>query len=435
MTGTWLGRIGRRRVWGLALAVLAAGLAGCGGGSGDSEASVRLVNVSNGYAALDLYVDDAKRASAVAQGAASGYATATAGSAVSTVLTNTGSTTALSSVSRTLTKDTPYTLVAHGWAGALKVAQLQDDVSAAASGKAKLLVMNLGSDAGSVDVYLTGEAESLDDAVAIATGVAAGGSAGHVTVGSGSYRLRVTGSGDKTDLRLDASGLTLGSTQVASLLLTPASGGVLLNGTLLVQQGSASALANTQARARVVAAVGGNGKVTAQLGGTTVASALTAPSVGAYARITGGASVPVVLSVSGSAVTVPNQALAAGGDYTLLVWGPAAAPQLTVISDDNRLPTSTSQAKLRLVNGVNGLGAGLDLEADFSALATNVAEGRASAYSLVTASTAMRLEVKSPLTSTALYSLTDARIDAKSLYTVFMLGDASAPQPLLRRER
>lgn len=433
--GTWQDRLGRWMARGMASALVALGLAACGGGSESGNASLRLVNASNGYAALDLYVDDAKRASAVAQGAVSGYASVSADTAVSTMLTNAGSTTALSSVSRTLGKDTAYSLVAHGWAGALKVALLQEDVAAAASGKAKLLVMNLGSDAGAVDVYLTGSAESLDDAVAIAGSVAAGGSAGHVTLGAGSYRLRVTGAGDKADLRLDVGGLALGSTQVATLLLTPATGGVLLNGTLLVQQGTATALANTQARARVVAAVGGNGKVTATLGGTTVASALTAPGVGAYGLITGGASVPVVLSVNGSAVTVPNQALAAGGDHTLLVWGSAAAPQLTVLSDDNRLPTSTTQARLRLVNGLNGLGAGLDLEADFSALATNVAEGSASAYGLVNASTAMRLEVKSPLSGTALYTLTDAKIDAKSLYTVFMLGDGSAPQALLRRER
>lgn len=433
--GTWIDRGRPWWAWVAVLGLVAAGLAGCGGGSEGRQASLRLVNAAQGYAALDLYVDDARRATAVARGTASGYAAVTAGSAVSTVLTSAGSTTALSTVSRTLTRDTPYTLVAHGWAGALKVALLQDDVAAAASGKAKLLVMNLGTDAGALDVYLTGEAESLDDAVAVAGSVAAGGTAGHLTLGAATYRLRVTGAGDKSDLRLDVSGVALASTQVATLLLTPATGGVLVDGHLLVQQGSATALANTRARARVVAAVGGNGRVSASLAGTPVASALTAPGVGGYTLVASGNAVPLVLSVNGSAVAVPAPALPAGGDHTLLVWGPAAAPQLAVLSDDNRLPTGSSQARLRLVNGLSGPGAGLDLEADFSAVAGNVAAGTASAYGLVNASTAMRLEVKSPLSANPLYSLTDARIDARGVYTVFMLGDAAGPQALLRRER
>jgi len=433
--GSWMRRALRWMAWGGWIGLVAGGLAGCGGGTDSGRASLRLVNASHGYAALDLYVDDSRRASAVARGAASDYAAVAAGQAVSTVLTQAGSTTALSTVSRTLAEDTAYALVAHGWAGALRVTLVQEDVAAAASGRAKLRVMNLGSDPGALDVYLTGDAESLDDAVPLAAGVEAGGSTSHLTLGAGSYRLRVTAAGNRQDLRLDVSGLSLGSTQVANLLLTPATGGVLVNAALLVQRGSTTALPNRWARARVVAALSGNARVTAAVAGSTVASALTAPSVGGYGLVTGGDNLPVQLSVDDRVVTVPNQALAAGGDHTLLVWGPAAAPQLAVLTDDNRLPTGSTQARVRLVNGLHGAGVGLGLEVDFSALAVNIAEGTASPYGLVNASSAMRLEVKSPLSATPLYTLTEARIDARSLYTVFMLGEAGAPQPLLRRER
>ncbi len=412
-------------------------LAACGGGDddGDGAAQLRLLNASTGYAALDLYVDDTLKNSAVAYGTQGAYVDVGTTDSLGTVITSNGSGTALSSSSRSFVKNVAYTLVAYGWQGALKTALIEESSSAAASGKSALTVLNLAPDAGTVDVYVTGSDETLDDATAVATGVAGSASVSGISLGVGSFRLRVTGSGDKSDLRLDVPGLVLASTQVATLILTPGPGGVLVNGLLAVQKGSVTALANPQARARVVAAVSGNGKVTATVNGSVLASAATSPSIGAYTLIAGSATAPVVLSVNGTALSVAAQAMPAGGDYTLLVWGDATAPQVTLIADDNRLPTVTSNAKLRLVHGVAGLDAPLTLTADFSAVAGNVAQGQASAWAQVPASTAMRIEVSSPLSTTPLYALTDASIAAKGLYTVFMLGDSSAPQAVLRKDR
>ncbi|MDT7833888.1 DUF4397 domain-containing protein [Aquabacterium sp. OR-4] len=413
------------------------GLAACGGGDSDDNGAghLRLLNASTGYASLDLYVDDSVKNSAVTYGTQGAYVDVGTSDSLSTVITSTGSTTALSSSSRSFVKDVSYTLVAYGWQGALKTALIEESTSAADSGKSALTVLNLASDAGTVDVYVTGSDESLDDATAIASGVAGGSSVSSISLGVGTFRLRVTGTGDKSDLRLDVQGLTLASTQVATLILTPGTGGVLVNGLLAVQKGSVTALSNSKARARVVAAVSGNGKVTAQINGSTLASSATSPSIGSYALIDGSATAPVVLAVNGTVVSVASQAMPAGGDYTLLVWGDAAAPQITLITDDNRLPSVTSNAKLRLVHGVAGLAVPLTLTADFSAVASNVSQGQASAWANVAASSTMRIEVSSPLSTTPLYSLTDASILAKGLYTVFMLGDSVTPQAVLRKDR
>ena len=55
------------------------------------------------------------------------------------------------------------------------------------------------------------------------------------------------------------------------------------------------------------------------------------------------ASVPVTLTVNGAAVPVREFDLAAGADYTLLVWSNAAGAQTSLIVDDNRLPSSGRQ--------------------------------------------------------------------------------------------
>jgi hypothetical protein len=180
------------------------GLAACGGKDSEDSgtARIRLLNASTAYASLDFYIDDSKKTSAVSYGAVGDYVSVGT-SSLSTVITSAGSSSALSTTGRTLTKDTAYTVVAYGWQGAMRTALLEEDASAADSGKAKLMVLNSAPDAGSLDIYLTGSDESLDSASAVASGVAGGGTVGYTSVSAGTYRLRITAAGDKTDLRLE----------------------------------------------------------------------------------------------------------------------------------------------------------------------------------------------------------------------------------------
>ena len=296
------------------------------------------------------------------------------------------------------------------------------------------MVLNTAPDAGTLDVYLTGSDESLDNASPVAASVAGGGTVGYTSITAGTYRLRVTAAGDKTDLRLDVGGVTLASTQVATMIITPGPSGVLVHALLELQQGAVSQFNNNLARARVVASVAGNGKVTASIGGITLLSNGTSPTIGNYGSFIASNSALQVV-VNGTPVLVSSPTVAAGTDLTLMVWGDASAPQLTVITDDNRLPTVSTNTKLRLVHGVSGLTDPLTLTADFSVIAPSVALGSASAYGNVTGGTTLRLDVTSPLSTTALYSLSDATLTARSLYTLYMLGDAAHPSAALRKER
>ena len=77
----------------------------------------------------------------------------------------------------------------------------------------------------------------------------------------GTYRIRVTGAGNPSDLRLDIPQVILLNQRVATVILTPTAGGTLANGSVLIEQGSDgtgglySATPNTNARVRLVAAV------------------------------------------------------------------------------------------------------------------------------------------------------------------------------------
>lgn len=418
----------------LLLSATVALIGGCGGASDDDAATVRVINASTNYGALDLYVDDTLRSAAIAYGQTSGYIGFEEGSHTTT-LTRTGSTTALSSVSRTLSSDYGTTVIAYQADGSLKTAQLSDSESAPSSGRAKLLVFNASPDAGSVDVYLSGSSDTLDNATLVASSVSAGSSSGsYTTVGSGTYRLRIAAAGSTTDLRLDAASMTLDSQGVYALVVTPTSGGVLVNSLLVRQGGAITQLDTDLARVRLVSAVTSSGTVGAAFNGSTLATSVASPAIGSYALVKAGSATPTI-SVNGASLSTAAITLAAGSDSTLLVWGPAASASLSVIGDDNRLPASSTSAKIRLIHGASINSNPLTLTANYSAVAENIALGAASTPTSVTAGSSTTIEVSDTTLSTALYSVSDVTLSARGVYTVFMLGSGSSVTGALRKER
>ncbi len=419
--------------WGLSVAA-AALLAACGGGGDSSTAQMRLLNASIGYAALDMSVDSTTVNSAVAYAAAGSYADVKTSATGTEIQSNSvGST--LASSTPTLAAGSHYAMIAYGSAGSLQTTLLQEDQEAPASGKSKLLVLNLAPDAGSMDVYVTGADETLDTASTVAAGIAAGSGSGYVSLNSGTFRVRLTAAGSKSDVRLDIPSITLPSAGVSTLVLTGSTGGVLVNGIQLIQQGATTNFPNTTARARLVAAVGGSALVSGSVGQTALMPTSVAPTIGDYTTLTAGAA-DLSVYVNGQLMSFAKPTLVAGNDYTLMVWGTAANPQLSVLTDDNRLPTSpTTTAKIRLVNGVASAATGLTLNVDYSALASNVVAGTASTAQTTPASTSALLTVTSPSSTTPVYSLSDLGITAGYVYTVFVMGDSTAMVGSLRRER
>lgn len=96
----------------------------------------------------------------------------------------------------------------------------------------------------------------------------------------------------------------------------------------------------------------------------------------------------------------------------------------------------SNKARLRLEHGANSLpDSGLSLVADFSALADDVGYASASSYSALGSGGAQQIDVTSPLSSTALFTVTDPSLQADGVYTVFMLDGGSAPAGVLRKDR
>lgn len=418
----------------LCLVTIVAGLlTACGDFGALDDTRLRLVNAtSDGYELLDLYVDGKREIAAVPVGAASGY-TGLDADTYTLALARSGSSTLLAASQGTLGDGTDHTLVAYGGVGRLRTVLLRDDEDEPDSGKVKLRLLNGAADAGAVDVYLTDPADPIDDASPVAAGVAVDALSAYDTINSGSYRLRVTAAGDRDDVRLDVPLVTLASRQVATLLVTGTPGGVLVNAALVAQGGTLMVLPNPQARVRVVGAIASPAQVSVAAGAVPLATAQASPQVGVYALVPAG-TVPLTVAVGGTPVVAPNLVAAAGADLSVLVYGSTSAPLVTVIADDNRRPTVATSAKLRLLHAVDGLDETMTLSVGFTPLAT-AGFGAASPPALRTAGAGQVLQVTSPTPPSVKYELTDLTLDAGGIYSVFMLGSASALAPLLVRER
>jgi hypothetical protein len=414
-------------------------IAGCGGGGSTTSSSVRFVNATYGVGALDFYIEDTKQASSVGADAASGYTSFDPGTYY-TKLKKSGSNTVLLQNSITYEKDSSYSVIAWGRDGAVKVASLDDNADAPSSGIAKVRLFNAAPDVGNVDMYLTDSSSTLEGATTTASSVLTGSLSNYSELGKGSYRLRIVGSGDVNDVRLDVPSIALGDKERITVILQPSAGGVLAHAMAIVQGGSVSAYKNANARARLVASVSANGVGTAKVGTTTLAGSLTSPAVGSYALVPSG-SQTLLVQVNGATVSSSSTDFTAGADYTVLLFGDKTLAQMTLVTDDNRLPTTSGKAKMRLVHGATGYSS-LSLTVDSISVQTEVPYGTASTFSLASTNNGNALlEVLSPLSNTPLFTTarssgnTGVSVDAQGVYSVFMLGGNTEPRGILRKER
>ena len=245
-------------------------------------------------------------------------------------------------------------------------------------------VLDFAPEAGNLDVYVaaspvaaggtpTGYVGSFNTSVPQAIGL---------NESVGTYYVTVTASNNLADVRMLNMPVTMTSQQVATVSLTPASGGSLLDGSMLIQQGAFTTFRNTGTRVRLASAVSGaattvNATVTTA-GVTSPLDGGVAPQLGSYYVVP--ASSTLNVSVNGVAIAAPT-GLTPGGDMTLLVFGGPTAATASLIADDNRPPTNSALVKMRLINGITGnSGNVVTLVANGVALTTGVTPGTASAY-------------------------------------------------------
>jgi hypothetical protein len=416
-----------------AIATMGVALTACGNSNSSGDSSVRLANATLTHRSLDLLVSGVVASSATAFDAVGAYTAPTSG-VTALQVNDSGSATALAATTPSLSGGLHYTLLAYESGGVVKTAVLNEDYVVPAVGAAQIRIYDAAPDAGKLDVYITDNSVTslagLSATLNFTTGVVPTSSALQ-TESAGSYKIWVTGYSNPSDVRIVVPAVTVTSQQIATVVLTPAAGGVLLNGSTLIQQGAYSAARNTNARLRLASAVSGGAIVaasaTVSANTTTIDAGSAAPSFGYYSLVP--ASSTINVSVNSASVSAPSTTLTAGSDFTLLVYGGPTTAQATLIADDNRPPSDTTTTKLRMINGVTGSAGALTLTANNSLVANALAAGTASGYSPVALSTTLPTTLT--LTSASqpgsfLSSSTSALIPGV-VYTILAAGDTAQP--------
>jgi len=429
----------RRTVMGGAVAALALSACG-GGGSSSSTGSVRLLNATLNYTSLDLLVNGTVSQSGIAQDAISSYVSAATTGTVFQVNAG-GASNGLAAITPTLVANAQHILVALETSGTVSLVLIDENFDAPTSGSATLRVADYVLQAGKLDVYITTSA--VADATALAalspTGtLAPSASTGYVlsfTYGTGDYFVTLTGAGNPADIRIFNEPITLTSQEVATVIISPASGGLLVNAGFLVQQGSYTPFRSSTARVRVATSVTGNAvvAVSAVAGTTTVVDVgSVSPQLGSYVTVPADSTLQI--TVNGSSIAMPAGDLAAGGDYTILVSGSPGSATATLLTDDNRSSSDTTQAKLRLINAISGNASNLlTLTVNSITIASAIAPGTASGYATIPGSANnTNLVLYSNQHPGAYYSSSDFVFGAGGVYTVFATGDYSAPLLIVR---
>ncbi len=418
-------------------------LAGCGGGgsgSGSGNTQLRALNLTSDLPSVDLLTDDTVQFGALATENLAAYKGVESKEATLRVK-KAGDGATLLSGTYSLGKDQNYTAVIWGRETALRLNTLPENENndSIATGNSRVRMFNATTDSGAVDIFFTTATAELGDTAPTQASVGSGTLSGFREISAGTYRLRVTGVGDPTDVRLDVLNVVLAAKQHYNLVLTAGPGGVLLNGVLIQQQSNATISRNTKARVRLVAGVDTAGVVAVTVpssvtpAGGVLAAGQRSPSLGRYQLVDAGARA-VQVRINGSLVAGDALNFAAGADYTLLVTGTAAAPLVRLISDDNRLPSLTNRVKMRVVHGANGVDP-ITLSADFLALATEVPLGTASAYATTASGAAVRIDVTAPSAVAPLFERDSVNLQGQSVYTVFLLGGNATLQGVINKER
>lgn len=424
-------------------------LTACGGKGGGSSGptTIRAINLSSDLPSVDVFTDTTSRFAAQATSVLSSNIAFDSGTYTFNVK-KAGDGATLKTGAYSLAPDRHYTAVVWGRQTSLQLSTLPEDENTAdiSTGNARLRVFNATVDTGTVDVYLTSAGANVADVAATQSALTSGTLSGFKDVSAGTYRLVVTGEKNPNDIRLDIPAMAVTAQTYNTLVLTAGAGGVLVNGTLIAQQGAATSLKNGKARLRLAAGVNNQAGVSATYGGTTVSATALSPRVGGYVVVPANQAAALVVSVNGVAKSTTQQTFAEGGDYTVLAYGPDTGATVNVVAllDDNRLPSTTTRAKVRLVNGSDGAPP-LTLSLDFQPLQpTDIAVGSGSTYYAADATSASRIEISSPSAATALFSQTGSSTDRllqnQGIYTVFMLGGLNAngvpvPTGVFRKDR
>ncbi len=348
-------------------------LTACGSGNTNAiPANLRVVNDTTSD--LTVSLNGLATLTAASQ-VTSGYAAVLPSTYTLSVATPTGLTGASSTVGLGTAQN--YTALAYERGNNIYSAVYPDAQAVPTLGFSSLSVANVSNDAGPLDVYLVPHAASgspsltgFQPAFSSVQGLSTATTLASTAPASGgtpaiAWDIVVTKAATPNDVRLTLSNPNFATAQAYTLALTATTGGGLVNA-VMIPQGLTTTVFTpaNQARVRVwsvlpVPALPATTPSVTVTAGSTVLSVANAPSPTQYQLVPANAAVSAISlsTFNGSSTTtstistLPAGTFAAGGDYTILIYGtgtPSGAPAALILADTNQVVAN--YASVRLIN-------------------------------------------------------------------------------------
>jgi len=404
---------------------LGAALSACGGS--EKSGSIRVVNALASRHAIDVYNSNTLLFSSIAAGDASSAKDVDDTSVKFNVRDVGGS---VNTMERTLTlnEDHRTTAIVSGTDNNLGLSTFVENESTPDSGYAKVRLINTLQSGDALDLYLTTGADDLSGQSPVVSNIGKGATSSFRTLTKGTYRLRLTTSGDKNEVRLDVASFTVSDKQVVTFVATPTASATLANGLSLVQEGSATRYANTYGRVRFVNGASSDATAQASVDGVSRAT-VGGWGVGSYSLIQEGSR---TIAFRFNSQDYSQQVeIEAGTDRTVALASQNGAVSMVAATDDN-LPSATSDRfKMRLVNLAEGIGSVQLTYNSGSVIADYTASGQFSAYRDFTSGTYDFKVTAGGLTRT----IEDASVALAAVYSAFVFGVGSIGSFAIIRDR
>ena len=397
-------------------------------------AQVRFINVMADTLAVDVSEGGNKVWPGVAFQSGTGYLDFLP-SNVSFGVALAGTTTTLVSVGYSLFGNQPYSLVAYGYPSVPSLLMSADDTIAPGNGNFKLRVMNVAAGVGAVDAYLTAPGADIANAAPNFTAVVYGVSTISLQFPAGQYQLRIVPYATKIVI-YDSGPLTLADQRSAYAIVYTKKSALNVNVLLADETGNHAITPADSVQARVKAVHAGpqTGAVNVLANGTAIVPGEIYPSASAYVGVTAGANVLAYedASAPGAILASATKTTAPATDSTVFLTGFPGALKAVTLDDDN-LPASTGQPRVRFVNASPDAPP-LDVLVGTNKVVSALASPTASAYNQIDAGT-YTVVFNNAATGTALLTVPGVVLVLGQTTTFFVVGAVGGLAPLITVDR
>jgi len=290
-----------------------------------------------------------------------------------------------------------------------------------------LRLVNVSPTAGGVDIYLTAPGADISTASPLITAIFYGGGSAFINVPLGNYQLRLTRTGTK-EVIFDAPAPTFADASGQTVVAYSRGSGQLVNVALLTTGGPATIINSRLAQFKAINASSVASALNVFVDGDLTLANIPYTSFSNYQGVDAGTRTITVEAAATPGATLLTTAptLAPATDTSIALYGGAGSLAALVLPDAN--VSTFVNAQVRFVNVSPDL-ASIDVYANGTLAASGLLQNSASGYALLAAiagGTSYQFDFDPSGTTTPVLTLPAVTLVAGNVYTIYLMGPASA---------